>query len=423
MTANTYLLTPVLKVANGTLSDDVSPVFLNNLLYSTIKPSNLLNPTSSDEYGVSVAISDNYYVVGIPRYDYYDGVYTLDAGAAVIYDKTTGDALHVLENPSEFPKANGWFGSAVAQSNEYTVVAARESNVYNSEGTTIVDGGAIFVYENSTGNLLHSIYSPAMTARERFGWFVDISSDNKIAVSGVGVYIYDAVTGQQLQHIQSPNPLNASAAATALSIEGDALILGYSSQSVESALEGIAVQYSVSTGQLVRTFYNPRPTPEDYVDRFGRAVSVSQSYIAICSADRDPDTGVSLGAVYVYDIATGQQLHYIKDPDIWPNSVSDDGFGLSVTMTDQYLVVPAAYESVPYVLQPGSYAPEGTEMQSAGVVYVFDTSTGTLLHTISNPVDEGLISNDRFGTAVDMHGTHLLASAPFAEMGEVFVYE
>lgn len=420
MPAETYILSPILQTFNNAQE---LPVFLNNLLYSTTKPDDLLSPSSVDEYGISVAISNDYYVVGMPKYDYYDDVYTRDAGMAIIYDKATGDVLHVLENPSEFPKADSWFGLAVAQSNEYTVVAARESNVYDSEGTYVADGGAIFVYENSTGNLLHSIYSPAMTTRERLGWFIDISSDNKIAVRGVGVYVYDAATGQQLLHIQSPNPLNASAAATALAIEGDTLVIGFDSQNVESVLEGIAVQYSVSTGQLIRTFYNPRPTPEDYIDRFGRAVGVSQSYIVIGSADRNAGTGDSLGAVYIFDKATGQQLHYIKDPDVWPDSVANDGFGLTIAMTDQYLVVPAAYESIPWVPQPGGVATEGQEMKEAGVVYIFDPATGTLLHTITDPVDEGLTVNNRFGRAVGIHGTHVVASASYQTTGEVFVYE
>jgi len=133
-------------------------------------------PAASDQFGWSVAVSGSTVVVGA----YSDDTGATDAGAAYVFDATTGNLLQTLNNPT--PASSDQFGMSVAVSGSTVVVGAY------SDDTGATDAGAAYVFDAATGDLLQAINNPTLTSSEYFGSSVAVSGSTVV----VGAYGNDA---------------------------------------------------------------------------------------------------------------------------------------------------------------------------------------------------------------------------------------
>ncbi|MFI4854495.1 MAG: hypothetical protein ACIAQF_05900 [Phycisphaerales bacterium JB065] len=159
------------------------------------------------------------------------------------------------------------------------------------------------------------------------------------------------------------------------------------------ALVGLA---SVTQAGTVAEVVSLTASDAAVADRFGRAVAVDGSIIAIGSP-LDNDAGSDSGSVYLFDANTGQELIKIVASD----GAESDGFGSSLAMDGGYLLVGA---------------PGDDDLGSAsGAVYLFDVSTAQELMkwTASDGAEF-----DNFGSAVAIHGQYAVISAPRDDDGE-----
>ncbi len=135
--------------------------------------------------------------------------------------------------------------------------------------------------------------------------------------------------------------------------------------------------------------------PDDGVEshHFAHSVAIS-STTAVIGAPGDNENGTDTGAVYLFDIVTGQQISKL---------MSDDAdtvvfFGASVAVSGE----------------PGSEiaiigAPYGQGIAAwTGTAYLFDIATGKQLFKLQ--ADDGAYS-DRFGVAVDIGGNIAIVGA------------
>jgi hypothetical protein len=137
------------------------------------------NPNVSiygDEFGYSVGISESYAIVGAWREDDAGGT---SSGKAYIYDTTTGNLIYTLDNPSAYDTSAGDnFGISVAISESYAIVGANGED--DAGGTS---SGKAYIYSTSTGNLLHILDNPNAydtSANDNFGFAVSISESYAI---------------------------------------------------------------------------------------------------------------------------------------------------------------------------------------------------------------------------------------------------
>ena len=114
--------------------------------------------------------------------------------------------------------------------------------------------------------------------------------------------------------------------------------------------------------------------------------------------------------MYIYKISDGSLVRTIENPNIYGTSESDR-FAESIVMTDIYTFASSQYE----------------ESTGGGIVYIFNTSTGSLL-TTDNP--NSFITNyDGFGNSLSFSGNKLIVSAPSedhadnTDAGAVYIYE
>src|SRR6202040_1873288 len=103
--------------------------------------------------------------------------------------------------------ANDFFGSSVAISGNLVLVGAYLND------TGAMNAGAAYLYDATSGNLLHTFTDPAVASNDQFGTSVAISGNNLLIGSPLystgtanrGIaYLFDAGTGNMLQMINNP---------------------------------------------------------------------------------------------------------------------------------------------------------------------------------------------------------------------------
>jgi hypothetical protein len=186
-----------------------------SLLYTLDNP-NAFDTVVSDQFSIAVAISESYAIVGASQEDDAGGT---SSGKAYIYSTTTGSLLYTLNNPNPFStSASDNFGLAVAISNSYAIVGARLED--DASGGS---QGKAYIYSTTTGSLLYTLDNPnayASSTNDQFGYAIDISESyamvtttNEDEVNSAGVvqassgkaYIYSTTTGSLLYTLDNPN--------------------------------------------------------------------------------------------------------------------------------------------------------------------------------------------------------------------------
>jgi len=336
---------------NGVLGNIEAIPYKSNILpflLSTLNNPNPYGTSDSDYFGYSVAISGNYAIVSAIQEDDASGN---DSGKVYIFEVSTGTLLHTLNNPNAYGTSlNDNFGRSIAISGNYAIVGA-----YFEDDAGGTSSGKAYIFEVSTGALLHTLNNPnayGTSASDQFGISVAISGNYAI----VGANAEDEASGTG---------------------------------------SGKAYIFDVSTGNLVSTLNNPNPYGTSLDDYFGSSVAISGNY-AIVGAIEDDASGINSGKAYIFEVSTGNLLHTLNNPNPYSTSAGD-AFGKYVDISGNYAIVGAYQED-----------DAGTD---SGKVYIYDVTTGTLLRTLNNPNAYGTSSSDYFGSAVAISGNYAIVSA------------
>ena len=364
----------------------------------------LYNPNSygtptEDYFGESVAIDGNYVIVGAW---YEDTATSTNSGAAYIFNATTGALLHSLTHPNPSIGTDSHMGVSVAIKGNYAVVGA-----YWPVSAQL---GAAYVYNVTTGALVYTLTPPTIPgssydgAYSKFGYSVSISDS----------YI---IVGAPEQHITAPH-----------------------------YREGVAHIYNLSDGSLLRTLLNPNAnTTNRAEERFGFSVSIDGNYAVVSALFEDGtgSSGTNAGQAYIFNVATGVKLYNLNTSDIQSYS----RFGHTVSISGDYCIVGAhrwavggnggvgrvfvysvstgsklyTFDNPTSSQQPvgefgisvstdGSYVFIGEHNRNRG--HVYDLSDGSLINTIVNPNSYGTEGGDAFGRSVSISGGKAIVGAP-----------
>lgn len=233
-----------------------------------------------------------------------------------------------------------------------------------------------------------TINNPTPVADDRFGYSVSIDSDffvvgapfdNSGAVDAGFVYLYNATTGALLQTFSNPTPAQDERFGNSVSVSGDKVLIGGLNDQYESSA-GSVYLYDATTSDLLHTFNNPTPSS---IDGFGSSVSISGDKVLI-GAPGDIVAGYNgAGSVYLYDATSGALLRTFNNPIPW--AYEYDSFGYSVSVYNDKVLI-----GVPY---------KNTGGLDSGLAYLFDATTGAILHTFNNPTPA---AGDHFGESVSL---------------------
>ena len=214
-----------------------------------------LNPTpaSSDNFGFAVALSDNRVIVSTINED----TAALTAGAAYLFDITTGALIYTFLNPT--PELNNVFGNndnfgfSVALSATKALVGAPNENVNGFHN------GAAYLYDLATFALLDTLLIPTPNSdtEEFLGSAVALSDDYALAGAPFrnkgpalsqkdlgAAFLFDANTGAFLQEIVDTAPIRGDRFGFAVALDGDEALIGAQTDLVNGIASGQAFYYA-----------------------------------------------------------------------------------------------------------------------------------------------------------------------------------
>ena len=323
-------------------------------LRHTLDNPNAYGTSVFDQFSWSVAIDGNYAIVGVRQEDDAGGD---NSGKAYIFDVTTGALVHTLDNPTAYSTSAGdLFGQSVAISGDRAIVGA-----YFEDDAGGNNSGKAYIFDVITGALVHTLDNPtaySTSAGDLFGGSVAISGNYAI----VGAHYENDAGG------------NTS---------------------------GKAYIFDVTSGALVHTLDNPNAFGTSFLDQFGWSVAISGNYAIVGTWYEGDAGGNNSGKAYIFDVTTGALLFTLDNPNAYGTSANDQ-FGESVAISGNYAIVSARQE-------------DDAGGDNSGKAYIFDVTTGALVHTLDNPTAYSTSDNDNFGTSVAISGNYAIVGAYFED--------
>lgn len=299
-----------------------------------------------------------------------------EGGSAYIFDLTTGDLLHRLTASDS--SANALFGFSVAIDDGLAVVASGQRN-------------AAYIFDATTGQQLRKL-TPTTRASD-YVRSVDIS--NGVAVLGTptvqfggalttdygAAFLYNALTGAQIKRINGPTTFNKRGFGRSVAIDGDTVAI------TSPSFGGRDDVYVVNsqTGEL-RWSYGRSTTGVDF---YAKDVVIDGNRVVVGGGS---GTIFDMPTAYVFDRTSGTLMREIDTRVANEN----DGYREQLDVSGDRLVV-------------GSWGTYENGFYYTGAVHSFNVANGGYLGTIKNPDP---MPGDEFGFAVAFENGRLLVGAP-----------
>ena len=310
-----------------------------------------------------------------------------NSGSAYLFDLATGAQLAKLL-PDD-GAARTYFGRSVAIEGSVAIVGASVDD--NGE-----DSGAAYLFDTATGAQIAKLLPDDGIADAHFGSAVAL--DGELAIIGAkgdighgwytgAAYLFDTATGAQLAKLLPDDGRARDHFGASVAIDGSLAIIGAPFADDNGDYSGSAYLFDCQTGEQLAKFVLSNGAE---LDNFGFSVAIDGS-LALVGAPGDNGDGDRVGAAYLYDCQTGEQLAKLAPPD----SVGWEDFGCSVALDGRLAIVGARYDS---------------GHNGSGAAYLFDCHTGGQLAKI---VPDDGADLDFFGNAVALDGLAAIIGAPF----------
>ena len=259
-------------------------------------------------------------------------------------------------------QANAFFGARVALDGNLGLVSAplEEDVGFNS--------GAARVYDVTTGQLLAKLTPSDPALAVLFGESVALQGNlalvGSILSSPGGVqdagsaHLFDATTGVELR-VLLPNDPGVGDEFGSVALAGNRAVVGANAaDGIGGVNMGAAYVFDVTTGNQLFKLTADDGQANDF---FGLRVAASGN-LALIGAFGDDDNGIGSGSAYLFDLTTGQQLFKLLPSD----GAANLGFGLSVALSGNLALVG----------QPTIFGDLGA------AAYLFDATTGQELRKL-----------------------------------------
>jgi outer membrane protein assembly factor BamB len=258
-----------------------------------------------------------------------------DAGIVSIYDGATGGLRGVLPNPDD----SGSFGRALAANEQWIAVGAVGAvYVFDDQGNLVrtlrpddpgniafgaevaLDGdllavtddaapASVHVFDMTTGALVRTLFHPE-SLPNRYGTVVAVTGNVVIMSSPVvgAVCALDVVTGDVRWCVGSPHPGRGERFGAALSVEGNALLVGAPGYPFDPPPPTLGAAYllAVQTGAIRHRYHGLKRGAG-----FGTAVALRGASILIGAPDSF-GKGPRTGKTFLIEKRSGRVLHTFR---------------------------------------------------------------------------------------------------------------
>lgn len=200
-----------------------------------------------------------------------------------------------------------------------------------------VRSGAVHIFDEATGRLLHTLHAPDGAAEDQFGYSVAISG-HRIAVGAPrcdrpaepdsgAVYIFDLKTRSFIEKLGTAYFLAGENAGSSVAIEGDLVAIGAENANFGRGPNSGAVVLWKTGGAAAETVITD-PTGIAG-DLFGFSVALHGGVLAVGSPKSDLPGGLSnVGSVSLFDAVN--HVHYATVRLVSP--AAGDGLGFAVAL-------------------------------------------------------------------------------------------
>jgi len=172
---------------------------------------------------------------------------------------------------------------------------------------------------------------------------------------------------------------------SSIAISGSRVVVG----APDAYSVGQAYIFHPMTGVLIATLTTPDPT---LIGGFGWSVAISGSTVVVGSPFETVSGDEEAGHVYFFNSNTGAPIRTLSSPNVQISGL----FGDSVAACGAYVVIGAPGEA-------------GSQAEGAGHAYVFNMTTGALVHTLTSPNAQ---TDGAFGLSVALDGARVVVGAP-----------
>ncbi|MEZ6164507.1 MAG: GC-type dockerin domain-anchored protein [Phycisphaerales bacterium] len=286
-----------------------------------------LDLAQDDRFGISIDADEGIAAIGSRL---HDGP-ALNSGAVYLYDTSTGAQIRKVLVPDS--SQGSGFGNAVAiemSSLTHYLLVGKEQD--RDEG---IDAGAVYVFHADTGAFLYKIRTPD-GGGSKFG--ATIAIEGNIAVIGAPessvngsrsgrAFIYDLSSGALLHTLEAQTPQSNALFGCSVDISDGLVIVGARRETPNGPNSGSAYVFNAQSGLMLSRFTAP---DNEMGDQFGNAVAI-EFPIAIVGALAEGENGANAGAAYVYclDEPTKPMM---TQKLIAPDGAPGDEFGVDVDL-------------------------------------------------------------------------------------------
>lgn len=377
--------------------------------------------SANDNYIKSLTFDDYGHVTGVTSAEVSGGAVAVQETAPTdaetylwyqpsnldLYNKNTFFDVLFSTTINQPDTTNGsFFGREIFANDDYVALVSRGDNNF---------AGRVYVYDANTLNLVNSFVSPnnsssntnfadANGSVSMFGNKIIIGAyeDDTNGTNSGAAFLFDITTGNLIHTFYSPSPFSYGNFADSVAIDSNYIYISEANATVNgSTYAGKIYVYDVNTQNLTSTIENPNAHGASSGDQFGHLMIVGSDKIVASAVGEDPPG--SYMTVYVFDKSTRNLLYTFDNPNI-PDSGGTDNFGENMDIDEDYLVITAKDE-------------DANSQTNSGVIYVYDLSNGSLIRTIYNP---NYLSDNRFGDEIALKNKKIYASDRKANSVYVF---
>ena len=265
---------------------------------------------TNDRFGYAVSISGDYAVIGA----YGDWVGGNSSGSAYVFHRNETTWTEQAKLVASDSAQNGYFGTSVSISGDYAVVGAY------GDGGDWSGAAYVFHHDGTTWTEQTKLVADDGSADDYFGVSVSISGDYAV----IGAYGYDngpmedtgaayvfhrdGTTWTEQALLVASSPTCWGEFGVSVAISGDYAVIGEDSGQASGCYSGAGDAYVFrrhgTTWQEQSMLVS---SDMDWDDSFGYSVSISGDKV-VCGAFNDDDNGWDTGSGYVYTL---------QEPEPW----------------------------------------------------------------------------------------------------------
>jgi FG-GAP repeat len=315
-----------------------------------------------------------------------------------------GQISDFLQVTSDDGEQGDWFGSSVSIYGDYAVVGASFDDI----GANSAQGSAyIFIKSGNTWTQQAKLIADDGVADDRFGTSVAISGDYVIVganVDDIGantdqgsayIFMRSGVSWTQQAKLLATTGAGGDWFGISVALDGDYAIVGaYTDDIGGNSNQGSAYVF-VRSGVTWTQQANLVAADGLSEDNFGLSVSISGEYVIVGAHDDHVGSNLGQGSAYIF-IRTGnawsQQAKILAG-----DGEANDFFGIAVSIDGDYVLV-------------GAYGDDYPPSTDRGSAYIFNRSGSTWTQQAKLTALSGS-PNDYYGSSVSILGETIFIGA------------